>query len=475
MPGPSISITLDPDILLRIGDMRKAAAVADSEIQKIEKSALRAERAGQQLDQATVERLRKLEKVQTVAKQMMVEKAHVEALVVNAEKAKKDFIESEQRAASVANKLGKFQHRVFAARSLRALMSGEGGIDDAAQFAYSAEKSTLKLAKALGAAPEFMKSLSSAFAALPVVAEAVKIAYESYKQTKEGNEFEKDIVAKVRQHRMSGAEMKTFADAADFSSLWRVFGYDSATEGKKALDRISKTAEAFNNKELTPFFNKALDKWESDQVKGATRGGRAAAREQNAQIERAAMIIRKKIKISVEDAQHHGPVNAEDVAFLTRKAVAEFFQSNMAKDMKIDSTKFAEIFGTVSEKAMQEKERMAAAHEREDFGKIFETDREALIAGARKRFHRQFNNAPDIDDPGAPGAGAMVSPRNKKQSLSVAEQKAKKHAKKADIDPEEAEMEAEDNGRFGARAHFVSKSTADSQRKSPSTEGHNTY
>lgn len=64
MAGPTISAQLDPEVLLTIGDWQKALRVVRAEIAQTERDALKAEKAGLQLDQKSAERVRRLEGVE---------------------------------------------------------------------------------------------------------------------------------------------------------------------------------------------------------------------------------------------------------------------------------------------------------------------------------------------------------------------------------------------------------------------------
>lgn len=68
MAGPVLSLGLEPEILLRLGDLNKAATVALANIKKIEREAAQLEREGKKLDQAQIDRLKRFEAVERQAR-----------------------------------------------------------------------------------------------------------------------------------------------------------------------------------------------------------------------------------------------------------------------------------------------------------------------------------------------------------------------------------------------------------------------
>jgi len=129
MPGPTLSIGLDPDILLKMGDLNKAVAVTQAEIKKLEQQAMRAEKEGKQLDSNSRKRLRELERVQDAAKRGI---AAQQTLRREAETAKRRT-EEVDRAISRS----KFARNLIQSGALQNVLSGRGSFTDIASLVGS--------------------------------------------------------------------------------------------------------------------------------------------------------------------------------------------------------------------------------------------------------------------------------------------------------------------------------------------------
>jgi hypothetical protein len=144
MPGPTLSAKLDPDILLKLGDLKKASAGVNAGIREIERNALKAQQAGTALDKEQQTRLTRFEQVDAeIRKRLASEQAAVE------------------RAEELAKRSAVFER---AAKNMETL----AGLD--AQGAIQGERKLAKLSKS----PLAVALLSGGDISTKAVADAVK-------------------------------------------------------------------------------------------------------------------------------------------------------------------------------------------------------------------------------------------------------------------------------------------------------------
>jgi len=244
MAGPTLSVGLNPEFLLQIGDAQKAAAAAGEEIKRLEKKALAFERVGKQLDKADQMRLKRLEMVKDAADKSITRER---TLLEQQKRTKIEIGRTKEALEGVKAVLG--------GEVARKLIKGEKlDFGDVARFAIASERAGVKLAEKVFGQTKITSAIKGAFRAAPVVGEAVASLSDAFERVGRERDEARGMGRRAGSGQITQAELEYFQSMNE--SFWRSGKINTFRNPKQEFDAARKALSS-------------VDVLESDKVQEA--------------------------------------------------------------------------------------------------------------------------------------------------------------------------------------------------------------
>lgn len=444
MAGPTFSADFDPSILEKAGLLKEAAEAADAAIKRLEKDALKAEKAGQRLNDQQVEQLKKYDALSkrakdTIAKQQAAKDAAVAKEKAEDEAVKKWFADhhsdfkkrqeaSRKAAAEQRRKSAADMHAtrkdatltkdallgvkgLIGADSLRKFIR-DGSLDfaDLTRIAFASDRAITKLGEKVFGEGKALGFLKQSLKVAPFVGEAVSAISEGLGQHEKekvvtnalAKEFGRseigereffflqqrnrgvvDAFGQLRRGNISGA-LNTLGNFAGMS--------ESPAEITGRFGKAAQGLMSMPKKERAKLLGEAIDQ-ENKRVTGKIiRWGSEKTIPYNIRAEFEDELERK---IKAREAELGLKLTPKQQAEMARETLFRFINSKLLPES------VAENLAKLVEKALAEKrekyepDKTAARVVQEGI----EAQRENWFAQKHRSYNAEMRGLPDLDVP----------------------------------------------------------------------------
>lgn len=241
MAGPTLSIGLDPDILLRCGDSKAAAEGATRAIKEMEKEAAKADKEGRQLDDSFKQRLKKMEQVQKVAKETIARSAEAERVAKNNEIIRSKDESNAEHFAYNTHKAMDSLRRALGDQLVFKMLNGQAITgQDVVRHVVNSERLAEKAGRMVGLDPSTINQWHPVIA---VVTESVFKLMELNENAKRDKEYmtliTQDVYKKLVGENV-GALYETGNETTPLNYIRRFMGVDV---GKEKVEKNRESAE----------------------------------------------------------------------------------------------------------------------------------------------------------------------------------------------------------------------------------------